>query len=209
MDYEIVAGQFLSVTSYGALQAVSKHEVSPMRRVLTRLLAKKVSTELTDIAVSELTGLADLDEGLAVMYQLQSTAMVQASGRPRSVPLDPLAMVLPELLAPLSTEGKVVLADELGMKLAATGFDSNTAANLAVLSADIAALHTRHEATLSSILNPDGGNWGVVDVAGASRLGIWPMFIGNQRFAITLTGRPRLNQPAFADLVWVLSTRYG
>ena len=48
-----------------------------------------------------------------------------------------------------------------------------------------------------------------MDAAGISGLSFWPMHIGRTRLALTVSGRPRFNQNAFAELVWALYVRYG
>jgi hypothetical protein len=209
MTYEIVPGQYLGATSAGAHFAVGHTAASPFRQVLLALLADAETPELTAAAALRWTGRTSLDEALGVLFQLQSMALVQGSDRPRRPPAGSPEAVLPGLLAPLAGDGRAVLADELGFQLAATGFDHATSEELAALSADLASLHARHEGMLARRLAAQGGSWGLLDVGGASQLGIWPLFIGRQRFALALAGRPVLHHPAFADLVWYLSVRYG
>jgi len=51
--------------------------------------------------------------------------------------------------------------------------------------------------------------WALVDAAGNSRVGFWPLYVGKQRFVLVLGGVPRLNQPALTELIWALSKRYA
>jgi hypothetical protein len=51
--------------------------------------------------------------------------------------------------------------------------------------------------------------WAVVDVFGNSHVGFWPLFIGQNRFVIAISGIPHFNQPDFVSLVWALSIRYA
>jgi hypothetical protein len=37
---------------------------------------------------------------------------------------------------------------------------------------------------------------------------LWPLFIGDTRFVIAISGVPHFNQPEFISLVWFLSVRY-
>ena len=53
------------------------------------------------------------------------------------------------------------------------------------------------------------GAWALVDMAGNSRVGFWPLFIGDHRFVLALGGLPALNHPALVELVWSLTFRYG
>ena len=65
-------------------------------------------------------------------------------------------------------------------------------------------------------LNATGQTWGkkflkirIVDMAGNSRVGFWPLFVGDHRFVLALGGLPALNHPALVELVWSLTVRYG
>ncbi|MCB1013508.1 MAG: hypothetical protein KDB10_00110, partial [Acidimicrobiales bacterium] len=51
--------------------------------------------------------------------------------------------------------------------------------------------------------------WALVDGAGNSQVGFWPLHIGEERFVLSVVGIPRLHQQAFTDLIWVLMLRYG
>ena len=44
---------------------------------------------------------------------------------------------------------------------------------------------------------------------GASELGFWPLYMGDEYFILILTGAPRFNQEAFTTLMWTLGVRYG
>ena len=95
--------------------------------------------------------------------------------------------------------GKVVLADvnaQAGEALAAVG-------------ADILSVAERQAQALSRLGEHLLDGWGNVDAAGVSGLSFWPVHIGRTRLALTVSGRPRFNQPAFAELVWALYVRYG
>ena len=51
--------------------------------------------------------------------------------------------------------------------------------------------------------------WALVDMAGNSKVGFWPLFVGENRFVIALGGLPALQHPAMVELVWSLVNRYG
>jgi len=51
--------------------------------------------------------------------------------------------------------------------------------------------------------------WSVVDAAGHTKIGFWPLFIGQQRFVLVMEGVPNLNRKEFVDLIWLLSRRYA
>lgn len=54
-----------------------------------------------------------------------------------------------------------------------------------------------------------GQGWAAVNAFGSSRVGIWPLRVGEKTFLLSLVGEPRLNQSAFITLVWLLMNRYG
>jgi hypothetical protein len=51
--------------------------------------------------------------------------------------------------------------------------------------------------------------WAVVDFFGNSQVGFWPLFIGNNRFVVVISGIPHFNQPELVSLVWALTIRYA
>ena len=56
-------------------------------------------------------------------------------------------------------------------------------------------------------LRSDG--WGMVNAAGCSEVGFWPLYFGDDYFILIVSGMPRFNQEAFTTLVWALGVRYG
>ena len=102
-----------------------------------------------------------------------------------------------------------MLADRQGFYLGTAGFTHETAEELSALSADLASLHQRHSGLLANNLGIGSGAWGVIDAAGNSQVGFWPLYVGEQRFALVLAGVPRMNQQALVNLIWILNQRYG
>ena len=116
---------------------------------------------------------------------------------------------LPRLLGALSDSGQAVLADNMGFCLAMAGYPADTGEALAAVGADILSVAERQSAALAKLGDHLLDGWGNVDAAGISGLSFWPMHIGRTRLALTVSGRPRFNQQAFAELVWALYVRYG
>ena len=54
-----------------------------------------------------------------------------------------------------------------------------------------------------------GDGWGMVNAAGCSEVGFWPLYFGDDYFILIVSGMPRFNQEAFTTLVWALGVRYG
>lgn len=206
---EIVAGQYLSVTPYGAHYAVSGNAPDPFRDLLFKLMAHTSSPLLTEQAACLWCSTDDTQKALDSLLRVQSMAMVQGTPTPCEAPAGPLEKVLPQLLPALSDKGQALLADMQGFYLAVAGFRHETAEELAALSADVATLHARHARLLGNNLGIGDASWGVIDSGGASQFGIYPLHVAGQRFALVIAGRPKLHQPDFARLVWVLQLRYG
>lgn len=118
-----------------------------------------------------------------------------------------LEQLLPELLAALSADGCALLADHQGLQMAVAGFDEQQASGLAALSSEAIALGQRHRRLMRQTEGATPASWAMVDAAGSSQLGVWPLFIGGTWFALVIQGRPLLAQPAFVRLVRSLVRR--
>ena len=184
--YELLPGAYIAPTPGGAYMAA-----------------------LTAQSLCQWSGLAREDSALELAYHLQSQALIQAEQAPRHIPSATLEELLPDMLAHVSHPGKALLADAQGFYMATTGFPHEAAEELSALSADLASLHERHQRMLRHNLGIDNRAWALADAAGNSQLGVWPLYIGRQRFALVVAGTPHFNQPAFVDLVWVLTRRYA
>lgn len=206
---EIAPGKYVSLTPYGAYYAVTEAAEDPVRRLLQAVLAESGSEPLSEAMAARWAGNGEVGAALDMLKRLQTLTMLQATDLPIVASTAPLEDVLPPLLVPLTGSGKALLADAQGFYLAAVGFKHEAAEELAALSADIATLHTRHARLLANNLGFSGSSWGLLDPAGASQLGVWPLHVGEQRFALAIAGRPRLNQGAFAQLVQALARRYA
>lgn len=207
--FELASGSFIAPTPGGAYMATQVPDDDPARRLLRALLAADTTPPVTTAALCEWSGLAREESALELAYHLQSRALIQAEAAPRSVPTATLEDMLPSLLGRLSHPAKALLADAQGFYMATTGFAHETAEELSALSADLASLHERHQRMLHHNLGIDTSCWAMVDAAGNSQLGVWPLYIGRQRFALVAAGTPQFNQPAFVDLIWVLTRRYA
>ncbi len=200
---------FLKPTPAGAYYAIAEAADTPPRRLLRNLLGCNQSPEMTEEFLPVLSETKSLDQSLALLHRLHSLHWVQGLNSPLIMSDQSLEDVLPGLLAELAENGKALLADAEGFYLASAGFPHETAEELAALSADMMKLQDRHANLLLKNLHIGSEAWGVVDAAGNSRLGIWPLHIGKHRFALVMTGIPHFNHPNFVRLVWTLTTRYA
>ncbi len=206
--YRLHHQTWLLPTPAGAYQAACTAQPGPVREFLLGLLRQGRSRLATVETLCHWTGEVEPDAALGLLHRLQTLGLVQGEDAERSAPLGPLEQVLPPLLAPLSGSGRALLADGQGLYVCRHGFPHETAEELAALSADLASLHQRHQGLLRHNLNLPYDAWALVDAAGNSRVGFWPLHMGNTHFVLVLSDEPRLNQTAFRDLIWTLGQRY-
>lgn len=200
---------FLFPTPAGAYHAVSSLIDDVPRNILRTLLIQPEGSLLTMNTLPMLCGHDDEQEALALLHRMQRLGWIQSEPQPRKSQTESLSDILPPLLGQLSDSAKALLADQQGFCLASHGIPHETAEELSALSADLASLYQRHRGLLEHNMGLNTAAWGLVNAAGDSRLGCWPLYVGDQRFALAIAGLPSLNQPSFTDLIWALSIRYG
>ena len=143
-----------------------------------------------------------------VIYHIKKLKFLQGFDQNQFVPEGTIEESLPELLKLLSSDHKALLADGQGFYLAGSGFTHEAAEELSALSGDLASLYTRHQGIIRGNLNIKSGAFALVDAAGYSQLGFWPLYIGDTLFMLVISGVPRLDQKVFVDLIWTLHKRY-
>ena len=211
--YTLVEACYIYPTPAGAYHAVSEPnsdtETDPHRRLLRALFRLKATPPVTVTDLKKWTGINDDEQVLSVVHQAQQAGWLQGVYDPIDCHAQPPEQILPELLASLAENGKALLADSQGFHIASHGFEAKIAEELSVLSADLASLYERRYKLLRSNLKFTDCSWAIVDAAGNSKVGFWPLHIGKHRFVLTISGIPTLNQPDFVSLIWLLSLRYG
>jgi hypothetical protein len=198
----------LEPTPAGAYYTISSSHPEPARRLLQGIMSKDV-TPAWDLEQLSLWSGLDQEAAVELLRRLQELGWVSGLQGVQSAPAGPLETVLPGLLAQVSVQGKALLADNQGFYLAASGFPHEAAESLSAVSADLGSLYERHQLLLANNLGQREQAWALTDAAGNSQLGFWPLYVGSQRFVLVIEGRPSFNQPAFRDLVWVLTLRYS
>lgn len=206
--YRLMENLYVLPTPAGAYYAVCGLEQDLSRNLLRLLLQQQASPLLTLDALRQWTDTSE-DEALELLYRVQGLGWLEGFESPHAAPAAALEEVLPDMLLPLSGSGKALLADSQGFYLASQGFPHETAEELSALSADLASLHERHRGLLKNNLNLQSSAWALVDAAGNSQVGCWPLYIGEQRFVLVIGGLPHLNQPTLTELIWTLSKRYA
>ncbi len=208
--YELAgSGLFLQPTPAGAYYAVANPEMNPERRLLLHLMAGPASQRGTVAALAAWSGQPSQQEALAVAYRAQERGWLEGFRSPQGPTPGPLEPIAARCLLALSSTGHGLLSDAQGFCVASQGFDDAASEFLAAVSADIASMHQRHARYLADASGTSTGAWALVDMAGNSRVGFWPLFVGEHRFVLALGGLPILNHPAIVEIVWALTIRYG
>lgn len=208
-ELQIQENLFLYPTPAGAYHAVSSPENDPARNLLRSLFKLRSSPLLNRDTLLDHVDTGDESDVLFLLKKMQDNGWLQGCEVAQHVPDSVLEDSLPDLLVPLSNRGAVLLADNHGFHISHIGFDAADVEQLSALSADVSILHERHLSLLKNKLELNSSAWAIVDAAGNSQTGFWPMHIGAQRFVLVIGGMPRLNQPIFTSLIWALSIRYG
>lgn len=201
-------GLFLHPTPAGAYYAVSAVEQDKPRRFLMHLLKQDQTPALNIRHLLEFMEMDDEEKALEQLLHCQRLGWVQGVDSAIHSPHGALEEILPDLLAKISQNGKVLLADEQGFYLVRHGFPHEVAEELSALSAELATVHQRRSGVLVKNLGIGSHAWAIVDAFGNSQIGCWPLFIGRHRFVLAISGVPHFNHPEFLTLVWALVIRY-
>jgi len=205
----LIDGLYVWPTPGGAYHAVSNSAATPLRRLLRNILRTSSTAALTSEKLQQWCEGDDTDQALEMVHRMQKLGWVQGFEKSFEAPDVPLEEALPPLLAGLSEEGKALLAEQQGFYLASHGFPHETAEELAALSADLMSVQDRHRKLLLNNQNVGSEAWAIVDSGGCGKLGFWPLYVGNHRFVLVVSGIPHFNQPDFVTLIWVLMLRYS
>ncbi len=207
-EFQFADNIYLSPTPSGAFYAISSPAKEPMRTLLLALLRQEESQQPITNKLIEWTGVDDIEGVLSLVQQAQSLAWIEGLEEPITLPDSGFATMVEILLESLSNSGKALLVDGSGCTIACSGFDDETAEMLSAFSTDLIAVQDRHEKRLKKYFGLNIHGWGAVDSSGSSRIGTWPIYIGDKRLLLTIPGEPRFNCPEFTLLIWSLVRRY-
>lgn len=207
--YTLTEKLYLYPTPAGAYYAVSSNDTDKPRQFIRQMLQQPVTKALNFDNLQQLMDFDDPQKCFELLHHCQKLSWVQGLKAECEYPSDLLENILPGLLGNMSESGKVLLADTQGFYLASHGFPHEVAEELSALSAELATVHERRSGLLMNNLGLASHAWAIVDVFGNSQVGFWPLFIGKNRFVLTISGIPHFNQPEFVNLVWALSIRYA
>ncbi|MBU0500657.1 MAG: hypothetical protein KJ558_01205 [Gammaproteobacteria bacterium] len=206
--YRLTEGHFIYPTPGGAYYATLSPRAEPARMILQRMLGETETPLLSQDLLQSWSGL-EAEEALALVHRMQARGFVQGLDQPLKAPTGKMEELLSAFLKELSDDGKVVLAESQGFYVGSSGYPHETAVELSALSSELVDLQERHAGLVDSNLGLAGGAWALVNAAGNSEIGFWPLFYGGERFTLIAGGMPQFNCNAFISLVWVLGQRYG
>ncbi len=208
-QYELIDTRFVLPSPAGTYYAISNHQEERSRGLLLALMtqanSQRISTETLSIWLDD----DNIETSLALLHKIQQLGWLRPDDEQSSAPTGALEEIIPPLLATLCNTEKTLLADHQGFTLAAHGFTHEAAEELSALSADLIALRLRHGSLLTKNLKLNTQAIGLIDAAGNSQLGFWPLHIGKHCFTLVMSGIPQFNQTSFTNLIWLLTTRYG
>ncbi len=206
--FELNQGLYINVTPRGAYFAVQDNADDPTRNILTALLLQEETPLLSTEVAEEITGMHG-EDALNFLLRMQTLGLISGQKESEMAPANSLEDILPELLGSLSDSKKVLLAEHSGLYLGASGFPHEAAEELAAISANLSEVYQRHKRLLQGNLRFNQHAWGLIDAAGNSEVGFWPLYIGYNQFTLVIHGMPQLNRPGFKHLIWSLVKRYG
>ena len=207
--YTLAESGFLYPSPAGAYHASSSIDSDRSQGLLRALFQCRETPLLTLENLQELIALEHDSSYLELLHHCEKVGLLQNVETAIGFPDSPLEKILPDLLKSISVNGKVLLADDQGFYLASSGFPHEVAEELSALSVEIANIHRRRSGVLVNNLGITSQAWSIVNATGNSQIGFWPLFIGNNRFLIVVSGVPHFNQPEFVSLIWALSVRYA
>jgi len=207
-QFKINKGLQISITPRGAYYAVQDNAEDVTRKILLKLLYKDTSVSLTDETISDICEM-EVEDAANLIHRMQTLGLISGQEEVEDAPAKNLEDTLSELLGSLSDSKKVLLAEHSGLYLGASGFPHEAAEELAAISANLSEVYERHKGLLNGNLRFNQRAWGLIDAAGNSEVGFWPLYVGYNQFALVIHGMPQLNRPAFKRLVWLLIRRYG
>lgn len=208
-DYKLADNLYLYPTPVGAYYAVASPDEEKSRKFIQKLLQQQQTPALNIETLKTLMNEDDESKALELLSHCQKLGWIQGVEKEIKAPEGALEEILPELLKKISETEKVLLADDQGFYLACHGFAHEVAEELSALGAEIATVHKRRTGLLMNNLGIGSHAWAIVDAFGNSQIGFWPVFIGENRFVIAISGIPHFNQADFVELIWTLSIRYA
>ena len=207
--FNINNGLYLSVTPHGAYAAVQNNTADITRDVIYKLLQKKETPALNNDTLAEIFSESQQDDALDLLHKMQELGLLSGQKESEQFESAKLEEMLPITLAALSDTKKALLAESSGLYLGTSGFPHEAAEELAAVSASLSEVSKKHSGLLQGNLRFKQHAWGLIDAAGNSEVGFWPLYIGDNQLTLIIHGLPQFNSPEYKRLIWALVRRYG
>lgn len=208
-EYTLISGAYATVTPAGAYYAATGDSDNAALNVLTALLKMPQTPLLEQAALQGICPQESETDALDLLFRMQEVGWIVGADSPAIAPDLNMERDVPQLLERLSGERCALLADAQGFYLANTGFPHEVVEELSALAAEVASIQHRHRLLVRNNLRSHASGWSVVDAAGHSQIGFWPLLVSQQTFVLVIAGKPSFNQQSFTDLVWWLVRRYS
>ncbi len=197
------------ITPAGAYYAVSDNKKNPSRSILYGILRELDPQTINPNTLMEWMGADDPKDAVNMLYRLQRLEFVYGEETPTKVSQDNLEERLPQMLHQLSDTGKALLADDNGLYFATSGFHHESSEEVAALAGEVARLSEQHALLIKNNLNINQNSWAICDPTGRSEMAFIPMYFGDNKIILVISGNPQLQNDTFVELVQVLLRRYG
>lgn len=191
------------ITPAGAFYAVANKGSSATRTLLVNILTTRESTPLTNEKLLQWAETDDLDTALNLLYRLQRLEFLYGAQTPVA-DLQLTDDTLAELLPHMSDSQKAILVDQDGFYFASSGFNHESAEEVAILASEAIRLSERHHLLIKNNLNIYQNAWGLCDPTGQSELTFFPIYVKDGKYILVTGGTPQLHKEAFVSLVRAL-----
>jgi len=204
--------KYLVPTPKGAYYLTQNSVETWQKEVLKKLFSLPYSPQINNKTLQKLFNLK-INKDMSVLKEkideFQKLKLIKIVDKAIEAPTRNFEENLNYLFDQVLKENKIILSDSQGFCVANHGFPTEMGEEISVLSADIAIMHKRRAIEINKKLGLKSQAWSMVDEAGTSCLGFWPLNINQETFVITIEGTPFFDKPSIVSLVWILYLHYG
>jgi hypothetical protein len=190
---DIINDVYIQVTPAGAFYCLSeKDKNNASRKILSNIMLHGDQQKASMDMVKIITEIDNEDTAADELIRLQKIGFIGGFSFPHPKVSGNMETVMPSLLKTLSDKGRSLLSDNNGFYLCASSIPHESAENLAAMSADLMRVQATHERLLANNLHIPASGWGMIGPSGLSTLGIWPLYVNDNEFLLTVIGVPKL-----------------
>lgn len=201
--------KFFIPTPIGAFYLVQNNRKCWQKKMLQKAFLSPKSLSFEKESLRSLFSTGDENLSKHRFDECQRLQLIQILDKEMLAPAGHIEEQLDKIIHVFSNKEKALLSDSQGFCIANHGFPADISEEISVLSADIAIMHKRRALGINHNLGFNSQAWAIVDAAGKSCLGFWPLNIGQEILILAVEGKPFFNQPAMVSLIWTLYLRFG